>query len=198
MRNFRYFIVNSSRCCRADARSPIIRGSRNWTNIMRSQRQIFTLIAAAGSAGAFLHHPSASHHHAAASSSSLIAEPFGDGRAVTSLGVGIRSIRSPYWQVFNRAEAPAQNGVGHVIDRDYTVASVLLCVGLWLGLFGPSAYTHQSRFVCALRSKLRWATVTNLVHLRRIPIHRRTRRGVPLMVWVFRGHADDENAGRIQ
>lgn len=113
---------------------------------MRSQRQIFTLIAAAGSAGAFLHHPSASHHHAAASSSSLIAEPFGDGRAVTSLGVGIRSIRSPYWQVFNRAEAPAQNGVGHVIDRDYTVASVLLCVGLWLGLFGPS----ESQFIDGL------------------------------------------------
>ena len=103
-----------------------------------SQRQVFTLIAAAGSAGAFLRHPSTSHHHVA-SSSSLIVEQFCDGRADTSLGVGIRS---PYLRVFDRVEAPEKKRVGHVIDRDYTVASVLLCVGLWLGLFGPSAYTH--------------------------------------------------------
>ena len=152
--NIRFWVFNSQKLDTLSRRAPTHQTfqceSHNFygTNMI-SQRQIFTLIAAASSAGAFLQHPSASLRHAA-SSSSLIVEPFGDGRADTSLGVGIRS---PYWHVFNRVEAPAKKGVGQVIDRDYTVASVLICVGLWLGMFGPSAYTqHHSRVACALRS----------------------------------------------
>ena len=46
------------------------------------------------------------------------------------------AIRSPFWNAFGSSKPEAK--YDFVVDRDYTVALTLLCVGIWLTMFHPS------------------------------------------------------------
>jgi NIMA (never in mitosis gene a)-related kinase len=50
------------------------------------------------------------------------------------------AIRSPFWNALNNPKAPLKGTVDYVVDRDYSVALTLICVGLWLTLLHPSEY----------------------------------------------------------
>ena len=45
------------------------------------------------------------------------------------------AIRSPFW---NALQPEAEAKVDYIVDRDYTVALTLLCVGIGLAMFPPS------------------------------------------------------------
>ena len=50
------------------------------------------------------------------------------------------AIRSPFWNAMgSQSKAPAAK-IDYVVDRDYTVALTLLCVGIWLTMFHPSEF----------------------------------------------------------
>ena len=51
------------------------------------------------------------------------------------------AIRSPFWNAFDRGSSSSVRGIStgdYVVDRDYSVASILIIVGIWLSMFGPS------------------------------------------------------------
>ena len=50
------------------------------------------------------------------------------------------AISSPFRNVFNSVETPQPmiSKIDYVVERDYSVALILLLVGVWLSLFHPS------------------------------------------------------------
>ena len=51
------------------------------------------------------------------------------------------AIRSPFWNAFDQGSSSSVRGIStgdYVVDRDYSVASILIIVGIWLSMFGPS------------------------------------------------------------
>ena len=51
------------------------------------------------------------------------------------------AIRSPFWNAFDQASSSSVRGIStgdYVVDRDYSIASLLIIVGIWLSMFGPS------------------------------------------------------------
>ena len=50
------------------------------------------------------------------------------------------AIRSPFWSAFDQASSSVKgiSAGDYVVDRDYSIASLLIIVGIWLSMFGPS------------------------------------------------------------
>ena len=56
------------------------------------------------------------------------------------------AIRTPFWNIFDGGidtTRSLNNNIDYVVDRDYTVALTLLCVGIGLALFHPSKFTYK-------------------------------------------------------
>ena len=49
------------------------------------------------------------------------------------------AIRNPFWQAFDGNDKELKSDE-FIVDRDFSVASTLLAVGIWLTFFGPSKY----------------------------------------------------------
>ena len=55
------------------------------------------------------------------------------------------AIRTPFWNIFDGGidtTRSLNNNIDYVVDRDYTVALTLLCVGIGLALFHPSKFIY--------------------------------------------------------
>ncbi|KAL7497913.1 hypothetical protein ACHAWT_009422 [Skeletonema menzelii] len=51
------------------------------------------------------------------------------------------AIRSPFWHAFDSKDQAVSSGSDEfVVDRDFSVATILMVVGIWLTCFGPSNY----------------------------------------------------------
>eukprot|EP00986_Skeletonema_menzelii_P000032 scaffold5_cov144-Skeletonema_menzelii.AAC.18 len=51
------------------------------------------------------------------------------------------AIRSPFWHAFDSKNQAVSSGSDEfVVDRDFSVATILMVVGIWLTCFGPSNY----------------------------------------------------------
>ena len=94
---------------------------------MMMKLSLFTLTLAVGTAGAFQQpQPKAPHK--------IEVMP-----PAIRPGIQHNMVASPFWNSagFGALTSP-QAKYDYVCDRDYTVAAVLLSVGMWLGLFHPS------------------------------------------------------------
>lgn len=61
-----------------------------------------------------------------------------DVRAPPLTKADMVAIRSPFWNAFSSPAPSTQAKYDFVVDRDYTVALTLLCVGMGLTMFHPS------------------------------------------------------------
>ena len=49
------------------------------------------------------------------------------------------AIRNPFWRAFDSKDEGVSSGSDEfIVDRDFSVATVLMVVGIWLTCFGPS------------------------------------------------------------
>lgn len=75
------------------------------------------------------------------------------------------AIRSPFGNSFPSTGDDAN--IDYVVDRDYGVALTLLCVGIWLSLFGPSKSSPCIIFAVMpndTSSPITYYILTNLIY----------------------------------
>ena len=61
------------------------------------------------------------------------------------------AIRSPFWNAMGSQSKAPEAKIDYVVDRDYTVALTLLCVGIWLTMFHPSEWCMPFMLLFSLR-----------------------------------------------
>ena len=53
------------------------------------------------------------------------------------------AIRSPFWHAFDSKDKAVISGSDEfIVDRDFSVATILMVVGIWLTCFGPSKWPY--------------------------------------------------------
>lgn len=119
-------------------------------------------LAASGGAAAFLQPVKSQHlqpylQHEKHNSGFLKGEI-----APNSSSLHMVAIRSPFWHAFDSKEE-GRSSEEFIIDRDFSVATTLMAVGIWLTCFGPSKSPHNLSPVLQLQYYS--YSNTNLNHL---------------------------------
>ena len=109
---------------------------------------LFISLAVAGTVGAFQPAPKVSIPNKNKFVSSRDDYVRSTGTPLTK--VDMVAIRTPFWNIFDGGidnTRSLNNNIDYVVDRDYTVALTLLCVGIGLALFHPSKFMYKLSYV---------------------------------------------------